>query len=100
MGKRIRVLPFWSILATKFEQVCRKISLNSFSRKQVRVPGIVLVDLSSPWMICWVRRNGVSVSKHDHVVLSVTHGFSKLHVFHQDRAVIHKMSRLITHETV
>src|SRR5882724_7812942 len=99
MGKMIRVLPFWSILATNFKQVCRKIFLNSFLRKQVWVPGIVLIDLSSPRTICWVGRNGVSVSKHDHVVLSVPHIFSEPHVFHQDREVIQKMSHLITHET-
>src|SRR5882724_5728963 len=99
MGKRIRVLPFWSILATNFKQVCRKICLNSFLRKQVQVPGIVLVNPSSPQMIFWVGRNGVSVSKHNHVVLSVPRGFSELHVFHQDRAVIQKMSCLVTHET-
>src|SRR5882724_678733 len=98
-GQRIRVLPFWSILATNFEQVCQKICLNSFSRKQVWVPGIVLIDPSSPRTICWVGRNGVSISKHDHVVLSVPRGFSEPHVFHQDRAVIQKMSRLVTYET-
>jgi len=46
----------------------------------MQVSGMVLIDSGGPWMIGQVRRNGVPINKHDHV-LHIPSSLSELTIF-------------------
>jgi len=60
----------------------------------MQVLGIIFIVLGNPWMIGWVRRNGMSITKYDHV-LHVPSSLSNLSILKQDGAVIKEMSQFI-----